>query len=306
MEVALSFWVWFNVAVIACVMLDLGIFDRKDKEMSMKQAGFMVTLWVSLAIAFYFWMGKEFGSQAALEFLTGYVIELSLSADNVFVFALIFAYFNVPKKYQHRVLFWGIIGALIMRGAMIGLGAALIAKYHWIIYIFGGFLIVTGLKFMFEKESNKDLGQNPILKLAKRLIPITPDFHGKKFFTKINGKIFATPLFLVLIMVEISDLIFAVDSIPAIFAITREPFIVYTSNVFAILGLRSMYFLLAGLIQKFHYLKIGLAVILIFVGVKMVIVSWYQIPIILSLIVIISTLIIAALASYIRDKRLVK
>jgi len=291
------FWVGFNAFVLAMLALDLGVFHRKAHVVRPKEAMAWVGVWVALAMLFAggLWFFKD--AHHALTFLTGYVIEESLSVDNIFVIVLIFSYFRVPEKYQHRVLFWGIVGALLMRGLFIGLGALLLARFHWIIYIFGGMLIVTGIRMAFKADDEFEGEQNPIVRVAKRLLPFSHEYDGQKFFTVANGKRLATPLFLVLVLVEFTDLIFAVDSIPAIFAVTRDPFLVYTSNIFAILGLRSMYFLLANVVYKFHLLKYGLAVILTFVGVKMVSDHWWTIPIYASLAVIVGVLAAAIGAS---------
>jgi tellurite resistance protein TerC len=244
-----------------------------------------------------------YGKDPALEFVTGYLIEYSLSIDNIFVIVLIFSYFRIPEKYQHRVLFWGIIGALLMRGTMIGAGALLIQRFHWIIYVFGAFLIFTGIRMATHDEADIEPEANPILRLVRRILPITHDYRGQEFFVKepptrgAPPAIMATPLFVVLVLVETTDLIFAVDSIPAIFAVTRDPFLVYTSNVCAILGLRSLYFLLAGVINKFHLLKLGIAAVLTFVGVKMLLSGYYEIPIHLSLLVIVAVLAVSVIAS---------
>ncbi len=307
-------WVVFNLFVLGMLALDLGVFHRTSHVISVKEASIWTGVWISLALTFnvgiyFFWEALVPGSgytnnEAALAFLTGYLIEKSLSIDNVFVIALIFSYFAVPAMYQHRVLFWGILGALVMRATMILVGAALIKEYHWIIYIFGAFLIFTGIKMAFNKEEELDPESNPVVKLARRFIPISKEFSGDRFFIKEAGRWVATPLFLVLLMVETTDLIFAVDSIPAIFAVTQDPFLVYTSNVFAILGLRSLYFVLAGVMNQFHYLKLGLAVILTFVGVKMLIVDFYKIPTMVSLGVIATILAVSVGASWLRNKRL--
>jgi tellurite resistance protein TerC len=246
----------------------------------------------------YVFMGKV----KALEFLTGYVIEKSLSVDNLFVFIMIFTYFNVNPKYQHKILFWGILGALIMRAIFIFAGVALITKFHWIIYIFGGFLVFTGIKMLFHKEENLEPEKNPLVRLFKKFMPVTTAEKGDKFFVKIDGKTFATPLFVVLLLVEFTDLIFAVDSIPAILAITSDTFIIFTSNVFAILGLRALYFALAGITQYFHYLKYGLSAILVFVGVKMLVVDFYKVPIVYSLSTILGILIVSVVFSLIFPK----
>ncbi|HEX4954368.1 MAG TPA: TerC family protein [Thermoanaerobaculia bacterium] len=296
-------WVGFIAFVLAMLALDLGVFHRNAHEVSIKEAATWSVVWVMLALAFnglvWWWQGET----AALEFFTGYLIEKSLSVDNIFVFVLIFAVFAVPAKYQHRVLFWGILGALLMRGVMIALGAVLIERFHWIIYLFGAFLVFTGIKMFVLRHSEMDPGKNPVLRLVRRIFPVTDQYHDEKFFVRHAGKLLATPLFLVLVLVETTDLIFAVDSIPAIFAVTKDPFIVFTSNVFAILGLRSLYFLLAGAITKFYYLKPALAAILVFVGAKMLLVDVYKIPIGLSLAVIGGLLGVAILASWWRLRR---
>ena len=311
-----SIWLWigFNVFVLGMLALDLGVFHRKSHTVSVKEATIWTGVWVSLALVFntgiyFYWNtlipGSTYSnSEAALAFFTGYLIEKSLSVDNVFVIALIFGYFAVPAAYQHRVLFWGILGALVMRATMILAGAALLKEYHWIIYIFGAFLIFTGIKMATHKDEELHPENNPVIKLVRKLIPVTKDYEGDHFFVRHAGKIMATPLFLVLIMVETTDLVFAVDSIPAIFAVTQDPFIVYTSNVFAILGLRSLYFVLAGVIDKFYYLKMGLAVILTFVGVKMTLVDIYKIPTPASLGVIATVLAVAVIASLLRARKL--
>lgn len=315
MDMTIWLWVGFNVFVLGMLALDLGVFHRNSHEVSIKEATVWSVVWISLAmvfnaIIFFFWNqmmpGSSYSnSEAGLAFLTGYLIEKSLSVDNIFVFVLIFTYFAVPKQYQHRVLFWGIIGALLMRGVMIGLGAALIKEFHWIIYIFGAFLIFTGIRMAFHKNEELHPEDNPLIRLFRRMMPVTDSYHGDKFFIRKAGVLMATPLFLVLLMVETTDLIFAVDSIPAIFAVTQDPFLVYTSNVFAILGLRSLYFVLAGVINKFHYLKLGLSVVLTFVGVKMLLIDTaYKIPTGLSLGVVALILTVAVVASLIRDRRI--
>jgi tellurite resistance protein TerC len=263
-------WVGFNVFILAMLALDLGVFHRKSHVVLLKESLTWTGVWVVLALLFNLGVWHYAGSSKALEFFTGYLIEKSLSVDNVFVFALLFSYFAVPPVYQHKVLFWGILGALIMRAIMIALGAALITKFAWIIYVFGGFLILTGIKMIVKREEEIHPERNPVVRWFKKLMPVTPEYRGDQFFVRENGIRMATPLFVVLLLVEFTDLIFAVDSISAIFAVTKDPFIVYTSNVFAILGLRSLYFALAGVMDKFHYLKIGLGVVLSFVGVKMI------------------------------------
>jgi tellurite resistance protein TerC len=262
-------WIGFNAFVLLMLALDLGVFHRKAHVVTFRESIAWTVAWITLALIFNLGVAHYMGDEKGLEFFTGYVIEKSLSVDNVFVFALLFSYFAVPPIYQHKVLFWGILGALVMRAAMIFLGAALIAKFAWIIYVFGAFLILTGIKMIVKKEEEIHPERNPLVRWFKKFMPVTSDYRGDRFFVKENGVRMATPLFVVLLLVEFSDLIFAVDSIPAIFAVTKDPFIVYTSNVFAILGLRSLYFALAGVMDKFHYLKTGLGVVLTFVGVKM-------------------------------------
>ncbi|HYE14657.1 MAG TPA: TerC family protein [Pyrinomonadaceae bacterium] len=264
-------WAWggFAVFILLMLALDLGVLNRKAHAITYREAATWSVVWVTLALVFaglVFW--RE-GRITGVEFFTGYIIELSLSVDNLFVFLLIFGYFKVPAKYQHRVLFWGVMGALIMRMTMIALGAALIERFHWIIYVFGVFLIYTGIKMMRQGETEVHPEDNPVVRFVTRFVPMTRHYDGEKFFTEVNGRRMGTLMLLVLITVEVTDLVFAVDSIPAIFGITTNTFIVYTSNVFAILGLRSLYFLLAGVVEKFHYLKIGLSIVLAFVGVKM-------------------------------------
>ena len=302
-------WVGFNLFVLAMLALDLGVFHREAHEVSIKEAAGWSAFWVTLSLIFNAGLTYFMGRQAGLEFLTGYLIEKALSVDNIFVFVLIFAYFNVPPRYQHRVLFWGILGALLMRGAMIAAGAYLIHQFHWIIYVFGAFLVFTGLRMATQDEHAIEPESNPVIRLVRRLMPVTNVYHGQKFFIREaltpGGPLrrVATPLFVVLVLVETTDLIFAVDSIPAIFAITQDPFLVYTSNVFAILGLRALYFLLAGVITKFHYLKLGLSVVLVFVGAKMLLVDIYKVPIGLSLGVIALILATAIGASLLFPKQ---
>jgi tellurite resistance protein TerC len=290
-------WISFNAFVLLMLAVDLGIFHRKSHEVTIKEALSWTGVWITLAMLFNIFIYYYFEKDKAIEFFTGYLIEKSLSVDNIFVIIMIFSYFNVPKSYQHKVLFWGILGALVMRAIFIFAGIELIHKFHWLIYIFGGFLIFTGVRMVTAGDTKLDLEQNPVVKFVRRIVRITPSFHEDNFFTKINGVWWATPLFLVVMMIEATDLIFAVDSIPAILAISEDPFIVYTSNVFAILGLRSMYFALAGIEQYFKYLKYGLALILVFVGTKMCIVDFVKIPVEVSLIVIVFVLGIAMIAS---------
>ncbi len=301
-----TFWLWtgFNLFVLAMLAIDLGVFHRKSHTVGFREALGWTAAWITLALCFNLGVWHFAGPTKALEFFTGYVIEYSLSADNVFVFALLFSYFAVPAKYQHKVLFWGILGALIMRFGMIALGAALIAKFAWIIYVFGAFLILTGVKMVLKREEEIHPERNPLVRLFKRLMPVTSDFRGDRFFVRENGVRLATPLFVVLLLVEFTDVIFAVDSIPAIFAVTTDPFIVYTSNVFAILGLRSLYFALAGVLDKFHYLKTGLGVVLTFVGVKMLLGHTpYKIDTLVSLGVIVTILAASVAASLLWPKK---
>jgi tellurite resistance protein TerC len=296
-------WIGFIVFVLGMLALDLGVFHRKAHQVTVKEAAAWSMVWVSLALVFNWGVYHFYGPQRGMEFLTGYLIEKALSVDNIFVFVLIFSAFSVPAIYQHRVLFWGILGALLMRAVFIALGAALLAKFHWILYVFGAFLLITGFKMLLFKNSEFDPQKNAIFKLFKRMVPAVDTYHGQAFVIIQNGKRFATPLLLVLIAVEVTDLIFAVDSVPAIFAITKDPFIVFTSNIFAILGLRSLYFLLAGVVDKFHRLKIGLALVLCFVGIKMLLIDLYKVPIGLSLGCIAALIAGSVLASLIWPKK---
>ncbi|MBK6346493.1 MAG: TerC family protein [Bacteroidales bacterium] len=286
----ITFWILFNVFVLIMLALDLGVFHRKVHVVSMKEALGWSAVWISLALVFnvilYFWLGQ----QKALEFFTGYLVEKALSVDNIFVFIMIFAYFQIPPQYQHKVLFWGIIGALLMRVVFIFAGVALIEKFHFTIYIFGAILLYTGYKMFKHNNAKIEPEQNPLIRFTRKYMPVTSELHGERFFTRLNGKWHATPLFLVLLLIETTDLIFAVDSIPAILAITQDQFIVYTSNVFAILGLRSLYFALAGIVHRFWLLSYGLAVVLIFVGIKMIIIDFYKIPVEWSLLFIAMTI----------------
>jgi tellurite resistance protein TerC len=307
MEQPIWLWVGFNLFVLAMLALDLGVFHRKSHVVSGREALTWSLVWISLSLVFnaaiyFFWdrlnPGSSYtNSEAALAFLTGYLIEKSLSVDNIFVFILIFSFFAVPLAYQHRVLFWGILGALVMRGILIVVGAVLIKEFHWIIYIFGAFLIFTGIRMARHQDNEVHPDQNPVVKFFRRFMPVAEKAEQGKFFVRQAGRLMATPLFLVLLVVESTDLVFAVDSIPAIFAVTEDPFIVYTSNVFAILGLRALYFLLANVMDKFQYLKLGLSAVLTFVGIKMVIMDFYKIPIGVSLGVVAGILTISILAS---------
>lgn len=271
------FYAGFLVFVLVMLALDLGVFNRKAHVVTFKEATIWSIVWVTLALTFNFIFysyasskfGAETGQRLGLEFLTGYILEYSLSIDNIFVFVLVFSYFGIPAKYKHRVLFYGILGALIFRAIFIGIGSALM-QFHWVIYIFGGFLIITGIKMFFTSHEEIEPEKNFLIRIVKRFIPVTHEIDGKSFFLRKDGILYATPLFIALLFLEATDIIFAVDSVPAIFAVTNEPLIVFTSNIFAILGLRSMYFMLAGVIDKFYLLKYGLAVVLVFVGLKMV------------------------------------
>jgi tellurite resistance protein TerC len=296
-------WVGFNVVVLAILALDLGVLHRKSEKVSLKEAATWSAVWVALSLCFAFAIYRTMGKESGLEFLTGYLIEYALSVDNIFVFVLIFSYFNVPEKYQHRVLFWGIIGALLLRGVMIVAGSALVTRFSWTLYIFGAFLVFTGVKMALQKDGfSYNPERDPVLRLARRLLPVTAEYRGAKFFVHepdTAGKLryAATPLFIVLLIVDTTDVIFAMDSIPAIFAVTRDPFIVYTSNICAVLGLRALYFLLASVVDKFVYLKLGLSLVLIFIGAKMLLEPVIHIPIIGSLGVVGAVLGASVLAS---------
>jgi tellurite resistance protein TerC len=295
-----ALWAGFTVFVLAILALDLGVFHRKAHEVRVREALVWTFVWISLALAFnlgvYYW----FGSERALEFLTGYVIEKALSIDNVFVFIVVFSAFAVPAHLQHRVLFWGILGALAMRAAFIVLGAALLQRFHWIMYVFGAFLVFTGIKLLVQRGAEVHPERNPLFRLFRRFIPAIGEYRGGRFTVVEAGKRYATPLLLVLVAIEATDIVFAVDSIPAIFAVTRDPFIVYTSNIFAILGLRALYFALAGMMGRFHYLKVGLSLVLVFVGAKMLLADLYKVPIPVSLGVVVALLGGSIVASLLR------
>ena len=294
---SLSLWVGFNILILVLITIDLGVLHKKSHVISVKEALIWSMGWILISLTFnvgvYFW----FGYDSALQFLTGYLIEKSLSVDNIFVFAILFSYFKVKPEYQHKVLMWGILGALVMRGALIAIGTALISNFHWVIFVLGAFLVYTGVKMAIQKEISVHPEKNPVVNLAKRFIPMSDDYDGDKFVTRIDGKKLFTPLIVVLIVIEVTDLMFAVDSIPAIFAITTDPFIVYTSNVFAILGLRALYFALSGVLGMFHYLKYGLGMVLSFVGIKMLISEIYVIPIPVALGVVAAILVVSIVAS---------
>jgi tellurite resistance protein TerC len=298
-----ALWIGFSVFILFMLSLDLGLFNRRAHDIKYREAAIWSAVWIALASVFAAIVFYYQGSSRGLEFVTGYLIELSLSVDNLFVFLLIFSYFKVPSKYQHRVLFWGVLGALVMRLTMIFVGATLINRFHWIIYIFGAFLVYTGIKMFRQQDNDFQPEDNALVRFLTRVMPMTRSYDEKHFFTKVNGRRMGTLLLLVLVIVEVADLVFAVDSIPAIFAITTNAFIVYTSNVFAILGLRSMYFLLAGVVEKFHYLKIGLAIVLTFIGAKMLIVAVHiNIPIWISLVFVAIVLLSSVVASLVWAK----
>jgi tellurite resistance protein TerC len=291
-------WIGFNLFVLALLAIDLGVFHRKAHSVSIKEATAWSIVWVSLAMIFNLGIYFTWGEEKALEFFTGYVIEKSLSVDNLFVFLMIFQYFSTPAEYQHRVLFWGILGALILRAIFIAAGSALLTQFHWMIYVFGAFLVFTGIKMFLQGDEKLEPNRNPAVRLFERWVPMTREYHGQRFMIRTNGQTRATLLLLVLIVIETTDVIFAVDSIPAIFAVTQDSFIVYTSNVFAILGLRALYFMLAGVMQMFVYLKFGLSLVLCFVGAKMLLSDIYKIPIGASLAVIGTVLLLSIVASW--------
>lgn len=313
MEEPIWLWTAFNFFVLLMLALDLGVFHRKAHAVSAKEALTWTAVWIGLALTFnagiyFFWNriipnSSYSNTEAALAFFTGYLIEKSLSVDNIFVFILIFSFFAVPAAYQHRVLFWGILGALVMRGTLILVGVALLEQFHWVIYLFGAFLIFTGIRMAFHRDEEIHPEKNPVVRFFRKLVPVTENFERDKFFIRRAATWMATPLFLVLLIIESTDLVFAVDSIPAIFAVTRDPFIVYTSNVFAILGLRALYFLLADVMGKFEYLKLGLSAVLTFVGVKMVIADLYKIPVGLSLVVVAGILAASIIISLRKARR---
>lgn len=290
MEHSLLLWGLFNLFIIIMLMVDLLVFNRKPHEISIRESLTWTGIWIALAVAFGIGIYQFMDPQSSLDYFTGYLIEKSLSVDNIFVFLLIFTYFGVSTKYQHKVLFWGIIGALVFRLLFIFLGVALIERFHWLIYVFGAFLIFTGIKLALEKDKKIEPEKNPVLRIIRRFVPITREFHGEHFFVKMRNRWVATPMFVVLVVVETTDVIFALDSIPAIMAITRDEFIIYSANAFAILGLRALYFALSGVMKLFHYLHYGLAVILVYVGIKMIIEPFFHIDTIYSLIIIAAVL----------------
>ena len=293
-------WLWavFNLFVVFMLVLDLRVFHKQAHEVKIKEALLWSAFWIVLSLLFNVGVYIFEGYEVALQFFTGYIIEKSLSVDNLFVFLMIFSYFKVPGKYQHKVLFWGIVGALVMRGLLIFVGVTLINQFHWVLYIFGAFLVFTGVKMAFQDETVDIHPENNVfVRIFKRILPVTAGYHEGKFFVRAEKRVYATLLFIVIIVVETTDLVFALDSIPAVFAITRDPFIVYTSNVFAILGLRALYFALAGLLNLFHYLKFGLSIVLVFIGAKMLIESFYDLPIAIALGVVAGVLTLSVVAS---------
>jgi tellurite resistance protein TerC len=309
MTIELLWWAGFGAFVLTMLALDLGVFHRKAHEAKMREALTWSGTWVGLSLLFNLgiylgWIGAYAGAaarqQAALDFLTSYVIEYSLSVDNVFVFAVMFSYFAVPPVFQHKVLFWGILGALVMRAAMIFAGIALLHAFHWVIYLFGAILIFCGVKLWRNEEVEIEPQKNPVVRLVRRFMPVARGDHGQRFFIRENGALAATPLFVVLVLVEWTDLVFAVDSIPAVLAVTDDPFIVFTSNVMAILGLRSLYFALARIMQRFHLLHYGLAAILVFIGVKMLTADFYKVPTLVALGVVAGILVVSVIASLLR------
>jgi tellurite resistance protein TerC len=303
----LAVWLGFTGVVVGLLVLDLGVLNRRSHVLTFKEAMSWSLGLIALAMAFGLFLGWREGSQHALEYYTGYLTELSLSADNLFVFILIFNYFGVPAEAQPKVLKWGILGAIVMRFLMIVLGALLLARFEWIIYLFGGILVLTGLRMLLQKDDRIELEKNPVVRLVRKVLPLASSYDGTRFFCRTGtGRLLATPLLLVLIVVEWSDLVFAIDSIPAIFAITRDPFLVYSSNVFAILGLRALFFVLAGMLDRFVYLKPGVALILVFVGGKMAVSAWLHVPILVSLGVILLTLSASVGLSLVRSGREVR
>src|SRR5215471_13663553 len=300
----LIFWIVFNAVILLLLLIDMAVINRGGRVLPFRQALFSSLIWIVLALGFAVFIHQWMGATKALEFVTGYLVEESLSVDNLFVFILLFSYFKVPAEQERTVLFWGILGALLMRGVFIFAGVSLVKRFHWILYVFGAFLVYTGFKLLREgDEEHVDPSRNFVLRMARKLLPVTPNYEGKRFFVSQEGRRLATPLFIVLLVVETTDILFATDSIPAILAITQDPFIVYTSNVFAILGLRSLYFALARVMDLFHYLSYGLAAILMFTGAKMLLGSVYHIPVEVALGVVAGILILSVLVSLLRRKR---
>ena len=302
MSSALLGWLAFGVLVVGVLALDLGVGQRSDRAMPVREALRWSVLWIAVAILFGVGINARLGGQKALEFFTGYVVELSLSADNIFVFLMLFTYFRVPDPYRHKVLLWGIIGALVMRGVFIAAGVTLIQRFHMVFYVFGALLIGSGVKMAFERGVEIHPERNPLLRLARRLLPVTKTYAGDRFFTFEGGRRYATPLFIVLVVVETTDLVFAIDSIPAVLAITQDPFIVYTSNIFAVLGLRAMFFALAGVVGMFRYLSVGLSAILVLIGAKMLLIDVVSVPTAASLAAVGVILAVSVVASVLRPK----
>jgi tellurite resistance protein TerC len=294
-----ALWIIFNAGVLLLLVLDLGVFNRRAHEVSIREAAVWSVFWVSVSIAFNLWILRAHGGEKALQFFTGYIIEQSMSVDNVFIFILLFRSFGVERRYQHRVLFWGIIGALVLRGAMIGLGTALIRKFEWALYVLAAFLVAAAIRMLFRKETEPHPERSRLLRWTQKIFPVSRDYRGQKLWIREAGKRMATPLLLVLLVVEATDFVFALDSIPAVFGVSRDPFIVYSSNICAILGLRAFYFLLAGVLPAFRYLDEGLSVVLLFVGVKMLAAHWIEIPTAISLAIIAGILAISIIASVI-------
>ena len=296
-------WVLFNVMILAFLALDLGVFNRKSRVLGVRESIFWNVVWTSAGLAFALVVARLYGKTSAIEYVTGYVLERALSIDNIFVFVVVFRYFSVPREHQHRILYWGILGALIMRGALILAGAAAVARFHWLLYVFGAFLVYTGFHLLLKKDEAPEPHKNPAVRLASRIFPVTHELHGEHFFVRLQGVLHATPLLLVLLVVETTDLLFAFDSIPAVFGVTRDPFIIYTSNVFAILGLRAMYFLLAAILPSFRFLNYGLCAVLVFIGLRMLAEPWIEIPVTWALTLVCVMLGASMLASLIPKRR---
>jgi tellurite resistance protein TerC len=294
-----ALWIIFNAGVLLLLVLDLGVFNRRSHEVSIREAAGWSVFWVSVSTAFNLWILHVHGGEKALQFFTGYIIEQSMSVDNIFIFILVFRAFGVERRYQHRVLFWGIIGALVLRGTMIGLGTALIRKFEWALYVLAAFLVIAAIRMLFRKETEPHPERSRLLRWTQKIFPVSHNYHGQKLWIREAGKRMATPLLLVLLVVEATDFVFALDSIPAVFGVSRDPFIVYSSNICAILGLRAFYFLLAGVLPAFRYLDEGLSIVLLFVGVKMLAAHWIEIPTAIALVIIAAILAISILASVI-------
>lgn len=303
-DVPFSFWVIFTLAVVVLLVIDLLVFNREAHKISLTEATWWSVFWIGLALAFNVGVWLYMGPTQGATFLAGYLLEKALSVDNLFVFTLLFSYFHIPNKYQHRVLFWGIFGALVMRALMIFAGVALIREFEWVFYVFGAFLLITGTRMLTRGDETPDPSENPILNFLRSHLPVTEQLHEERFIVKMGSRRYVTPLFLVLIMIELTDLVFALDSIPAILGITQEPFIVYTSNVMAILGLRALYFVLAGAIERFEYLDMGVSIVLIFIGIKMIVEQLgLHVPLPVSLGVIVGILLISTIASIVKRRR---